>query len=104
MRVITRSIFRSMSPKDRALHIRMLAASNKLDPKFRQEGRRIATNLEIMHRRNQQLMASGFAWREMRDQWGMDAAAITTATRWAIKAMLADLERRGNTPLADGAA
>lgn len=51
-----------------------------------------------------QLMASGFAWREMRDQWGMDATAITTASRWAIKAMLADLKRRGNKPLADGAA
>ena len=51
-----------------------------------------------------QLMASGFAWREMRDQWGMDAAAITIATRWAIKAMLADLKRRGNKPLADGPA
>ena len=49
-----------------------------------------------------QLMASGFAWREMRDQWGMDAAAIAAASRWAIEAMLADLARRGSAALQEG--
>jgi len=51
-----------------------------------------------------QLMTSGLAWCDMRDQWDMDGPAIAAATRWAIEAMLADLARRGDRPLAEGAA
>lgn len=51
-----------------------------------------------------QLMSSGFIWREMRDQWDMDAHGMATAANWAIDVLLADLRRRGGKPLAEGAA
>jgi AcrR family transcriptional regulator len=51
-----------------------------------------------------QLLGSGFAWREMRDQWDLDGAQAATACRWAIETLLADLARRGDNPLADGPA
>jgi AcrR family transcriptional regulator len=50
-----------------------------------------------------QLMSSGFVWREMRDQWGMDAHGMATAANWAIDVLLADLRRRGDRPLDQGA-
>lgn len=46
-----------------------------------------------------QLLSSGFVWREMRDQWGMDAEGMAAAANWAIGVLLADLRRRGSTPL-----
>jgi AcrR family transcriptional regulator len=49
-----------------------------------------------------QFIGSGFAWREMHDQWDMDGEAIGTAVVWAIRTLLADLEKRGNRPLAEG--
>jgi len=51
-----------------------------------------------------QLIGTGLAWREMRDQWDMEAEGMTIACRWAIEALLADLERRGGKPLSEGAA
>jgi len=51
-----------------------------------------------------QLMSSGFVWREMRDQWDMDAQGMATAANWAIDVLMADLRRRGGKPLATGAA
>ncbi|NYT43040.1 TetR family transcriptional regulator [Sphingomonas sp. R-74633] len=51
-----------------------------------------------------QLLGSGFAWREMRDQWDMDGAEAAAACSWAIETLLADLARRGGTPLDDGPA
>lgn len=51
-----------------------------------------------------QLMSSGFVWREMRDQWDMDAHGMATAANWAIDVLLADLRRRDGKPLAEGAA
>lgn len=51
-----------------------------------------------------QLLSSGFAWREMRDQWGLDAGEMTIACRWAIEALLADLAERGGKPLSEGLA
>lgn len=50
-----------------------------------------------------QLMSSGFVWREMRDQWDMDAHGMATAANWAIDVLLADLRRRGGRPLDQGA-
>lgn len=35
-----------------------------------------------------QLLSSGLAWREMRDQWGMDAPAMASTSRWALKTLL----------------
>ncbi|WP_109807580.1 TetR/AcrR family transcriptional regulator [Sphingosinithalassobacter portus] len=49
-----------------------------------------------------QLIGSGFAWREMRDQWDMKGDDIAVAARWAIETLLADLARRGSRPLSDG--
>jgi AcrR family transcriptional regulator len=51
-----------------------------------------------------QLITSGFAWREMRDQWGFDAAEMSIACRWAVETLLADLARRGGKPLSEGPA
>jgi AcrR family transcriptional regulator len=51
-----------------------------------------------------QFIGSGFAWREMRDQWGMDGEAISTTVLWAIRTLLADLEKRGGRCLAEGPA
>jgi AcrR family transcriptional regulator len=38
-------------------------------------------------------------WLEMRDHWGLDGRQIARATGWAIRTLLADLERRGCRPL-----
>lgn len=46
-----------------------------------------------------QLLCSGFAWREMRDQWDLDADRMARAVIWALNVMLQDLKGRGNTPL-----
>jgi AcrR family transcriptional regulator len=51
-----------------------------------------------------QLLSSGFVWREMRDQWDMDAHGMATAANWAIEVLLADLHQRGARPLAEGTA
>lgn len=51
-----------------------------------------------------QLIGTGLAWREMRDQWDMEAEGMTVACRWAIETLLADLERRGAKPLSEGPA
>lgn len=51
-----------------------------------------------------QLLASGFAWREMRDQWDMSGTEMGTAVRWAIKTLLADIARRGDRPFSSGPA
>jgi AcrR family transcriptional regulator len=45
-----------------------------------------------------QLLNSGLAWREMRDQWGMDGQSIAATCRWAIEALLKDLEQGGGPP------
>jgi AcrR family transcriptional regulator len=46
-----------------------------------------------------QLLCSGFAWREMRDQWDLAGDDIARASVWALRTLLADLERRGGQPL-----
>lgn len=51
-----------------------------------------------------QLLSSGFVWREMRDQWDMDAPGMATAARWAIETLIADLAGRGAKPLVEGPA
>ena len=42
-----------------------------------------------------QFITSGFAWREMRDQWGLDAPAIAAASRWAVETLLTELRKGG---------
>lgn len=51
-----------------------------------------------------QFMSTGFAWREMRDQWDMTGEQIGVATRWAVEVLLADLAKRGGKPLSEGPA
>lgn len=51
-----------------------------------------------------QFIGSGFAWREMRDQWGFDGAAISETVLWVIHTLLADLAARGGKPLREGPA
>lgn len=46
-----------------------------------------------------QLLSSGLAWREMRDQWGLDAPAMAAASRWAITTLL-DAIAAGAAPAA----
>src|SRR3954463_10806455 len=46
-----------------------------------------------------QLLSTGLAWRELRDQWDLDGAQIATACRWAISTLLRDLHERGGRPL-----
>jgi AcrR family transcriptional regulator len=48
-----------------------------------------------------QLLSTGLAWREMRDQWDMDGAQIAAACRWAISTLLKDLEARQGRPLTE---
>ena len=38
-------------------------------------------------------------WLEMRDHWDLTGEQIGRATAWAIRTLLADLRRRGGTPL-----
>jgi AcrR family transcriptional regulator len=49
-----------------------------------------------------QYLGSALAWREMRDQWGMDGETAAAACRWAIETLLADLEKREGRPLSEG--
>jgi AcrR family transcriptional regulator len=49
-----------------------------------------------------QLLSTGLAWRELRDQWDLAGPDIAVACRWAIATLLRDLETRGERPLADG--
>lgn len=46
-----------------------------------------------------QLLRSGCAWLEMRDQWNLSAEQMTKAVRWASRALLADLEARKGASL-----
>lgn len=46
-----------------------------------------------------QLLNSGYAWLEMRQQWDLTGEEIATACRWAVKALLADLRARQGRPL-----
>jgi AcrR family transcriptional regulator len=48
-----------------------------------------------------QLLSTGFAWREMRDQWDMDGSEIAAASRWAIRVLLKDLAERKGRPLTE---
>lgn len=51
-----------------------------------------------------QLLRSGFAWLEMRDQWKFKASQTARAVKWATQVLLADLEARKGAPLEDGPA
>jgi AcrR family transcriptional regulator len=42
-----------------------------------------------------QLLNSGLAWREMRDQWGMKGDQMAQASGWAIRTLVAELARGG---------
>lgn len=44
-----------------------------------------------------QLLNSGFAWREYRDQWQLSGEDMARASRWAIETLLRDLAE-GNGP------
>lgn len=44
-----------------------------------------------------QLLASGLAWREMRDQWDLDGDAIASACGWAIQTLV-HAAKAGNGP------
>ncbi|MBO9581310.1 MAG: helix-turn-helix transcriptional regulator [Sphingobium sp.] len=39
-----------------------------------------------------QLLNSGFAWREYRDQWKLDGADMAKASRWAVAVLIKALE------------
>lgn len=41
-------------------------------------------------------------WLEMRDHWGLTGDEIARACGWAMRALLADLRRRGSRPLDEG--
>jgi AcrR family transcriptional regulator len=38
-------------------------------------------------------------WLEMHDTWGLDGKEIARVTRWALRALVADLKARGDRPL-----
>jgi hypothetical protein len=44
------------------------------------------------------------AWLEMRDQWDLTGSDVADVSDWAIRTLLADLRRRGATPLTAGLA
>jgi AcrR family transcriptional regulator len=48
-----------------------------------------------------QLLNSGYAWLEMRQQWDLTGEEIASACRWAARTLLADLRTRGAKPLDD---
>jgi AcrR family transcriptional regulator len=48
-----------------------------------------------------QLLSTGLAWREMRDQWDMDGEQIAAACGWAIRTLLKDVEARSGRPISD---
>lgn len=47
-----------------------------------------------------QLLSSGLAWREMRDQWRLQAPDMAQGSRWAIKVLLEALAQ-GRAPPGD---
>lgn len=48
-----------------------------------------------------QLIGSGLAWRELRDQWDLDGLEIAAACRWATVTLLKDLAARRGRPLSE---
>ena len=42
-----------------------------------------------------QLLCCGLAWREMRDQWHLSGTEASEASVWALKVLMAHLEREG---------
>lgn len=42
-----------------------------------------------------QLLCTGLAWREMRDQWDLDGTQAAEASTWAVKVLIAHLDREG---------
>lgn len=42
-----------------------------------------------------QLLNSGLAWREMRDQWGLRGREMAEASGWAIQVLVRELEKGG---------
>jgi AcrR family transcriptional regulator len=80
-----RAIRNAMTPQRIAAYRQALAASTAhLDPP-----RRDMAIAAI------QLLNSGFAWREYRDQWGLDGKDMARTSRWAIQALLRDLANGG---------
>lgn len=51
-----------------------------------------------------QLLRSGFAWLEMRDQWGLTGEQIAASVEWATRVLTADLRERDGRPLGEGPA
>ena len=47
-----------------------------------------------------QLLRSGFAWREMRDQWELSGTEIAASVRWAIEVLIAELKCGGGPGVA----
>ncbi|KPL68014.1 hypothetical protein SZ64_07690 [Erythrobacter sp. SG61-1L] len=42
-----------------------------------------------------QLLCCGLAWREMRDQWDLNGPDAAEASAWAVKVLIAHLDREG---------
>lgn len=46
-----------------------------------------------------QLLYSSYAWVSMREQWGLSGEVAAEAAAWAAETLLADLRKRGTTPI-----
>jgi AcrR family transcriptional regulator len=88
------------TPQGRALRMAVkdqraqafLAATSRATAALSDEEARLATAVI-------QLLSSGQAWIEMRQQWDLDGEQMAAACGWAIRTMLADLHARGGKSL-----
>jgi hypothetical protein len=80
-----RAIRNAMTPQRVAAYRKALAAETAHLPPRRRDMAIAAI----------QLLNSGHAWREYRDQWGLAGGEMAKASRWAIAVLLADLARGG---------
>jgi AcrR family transcriptional regulator len=91
------------TPQGRALRMAVkderakafLAATSEATANLDEEEARLATAVI-------QLLSSGQAWIEMRQQWGLTGEQIGVACHWAMRTLLADLHARKGRSLREG--
>lgn len=86
----------SASPEGRQMRLEMkqerVAAYNAI---FGPHTKDLTENQARKAHAAMQLLCSGLAWREMRDQWDLSGPDVAEASVWAVKVLIAHLDREG---------
>ncbi|HZF44900.1 MAG TPA: hypothetical protein VEZ26_01080 [Sphingomonadaceae bacterium] len=86
----------SASPEGRQMRLEMkkerIAAYNAI---FGPHTKELSENQARKAHAAMQLLCGGLAWREMRDQWDLNGTEAAEASAWAVKVLIAHLDREG---------